>query len=220
MSLVSLRSDVTAPELTLKVTAGAMPGPWCLSPITVVAAAGGGERGAAVAPDQLSLYAAPAQQKPREAEPGAGQLEESAAALRRSVEPYADRCRLAWRTVEPGFERVFGFGNEAYAYFKDPPKEFYPRAGIIGFTGVLGLLLARGSRLKKLVYPGGLMTLSASLYYPDKAAAFARSAGESVYERAVHTYAAAESLLKPAGRAGNEGEGGGDSGGSEGSRQQ
>lgn len=180
------------------------------------AAAGGGERGAPLGLDQLSLYAAPPQQKPRDVEPEAGQLEDCVAALRRSVEPYTERCRVAWRTLEPGVQGVFRFANEAYEYLKDPPKELYPRAGIIGFTGVLGLLLARGSRMKKLVYPAGLMTLSASLYYPDKAAAFAKSTGESVYERAVHTYAAVESLLKPASKAGKYREPGSES---EGTRQ-
>lgn len=181
------------------------------------AAAGGGERGAPLGLDQLSLYAAPPQQKPRDVEPEVGQLEDCVAALRRSVEPYTERCRVAWRTLEPGVQGVFRFANEAYEYLKDPPKELYPRAGIIGFTGVLGLLLARGSRMKKLVYPAGLMTLSASLYYPDTAAAFAKSTGESVYERAVHTYAAVESLLKPASRAGKDREPGSES---EGTRQQ
>lgn len=189
-------------------------------PVTVCAAAGGGERGAPLTPDQLSLYAAPAQQEPRHVEPEAGPLEDSVAALRRSVEPYTERCRVTWRKVEPGVRDVCRFGNEAYAYLKDPPRELYPRAGIIGFTGLLGLLLARGSRMKKLVYPASLMALSASLYYPDKAATLAKSTGECVYERAVHTYAAVESLLKPASRAGEERESGSKAGDSEATRQQ
>lgn len=199
-----------SPELMLKVTAAAMPG----------SVTGGGEHGAPLALDQLSLYAAPAQQKPRDTEPEAGQLENSIGALRRSVEPYTEWCRLTWRKIEPAVEGGCRLGNDIYVYLKDPPKELYPRAGIIGFTGLLGLLLARGSKVKKLVYPAGLMTLSASLYYPDKAAAFARSTGESVYERAVHTYAAAESLLKPASGAGKERESASKAGESEGTRQQ
>lgn len=204
----------------MKVMAAAMPESCCLSPITVFAAAGGGERGAPLSLDQLSVYAAPAQQKPQHVEPEAAQLEDSVAALRRSVEPYAEQCRVTWRKIEPRVQDVCRFGNEAYVYLKDPPKELYARAGIIGFTGLLGLLLARGSRMKKLVYPAGLMALSASLYYPDKAAAFAKSTSESVYERAVHIYAAAESLVKPASRAGKEPESGSKAGGSEATRQQ
>lgn len=80
-------------------------------------------------------------------------------------------------------------------------KDFYPRAGVIGFTGVLGLFLARGSRIKKLIYPAGLIAVSASLYYPEQAAAVAKSTGESVYDRAVQSYAAVENILKPRGKA-------------------
>lgn len=185
-----------------------MRGSGCVSPITVFAAAGDGERGAPLALDQLSLYPAPVQQKPRDVEPEAGQLEESVATLRRSVVPYTEWCRVTFKKIEPRLQSVSRFGNEAYVYLKTPPQDLYPCAGIIGFTGLVGLLLARGSRMKKLVYPAGLMTLSASLYYPDKAAAVAKSTGESVYERAVHTYAAVESLLKPASRAGLDGDGG------------
>lgn len=153
-------------------------------PVTVFAAA------APVALDQLSVYAAPAEQKPGSVEPEAAPLEDRVATLRRSVEPFTAWCRLTWNNMEPGVESVS-------ASLKNPPKELYPRAGIIGFTGLLGLLLGRGSRVKRLVYPAGLMALSASLYYPDKAAAVVTSSSESVYERAVHAYAAVESLLKP-----------------------
>lgn len=188
-----------------------MRGSGCVSPIGVSAAAADGEQGAPLALDQLSLYAAPVQQKPRDAEPEAGQLEQSVATLRRSVEPYTEWCRVTFEKIEPRLQSASRFGNEAYVYLKTPPQDLYPRAGIIGFTGLMGLLLARGSRVKKLVYPAGLMTLSASLYYPDQAAAVARSTGECVYERAVHTYAAVESLVRPAS--------GGGAGGREGGRR-
>uniref|UniRef100_A0A3B5JYQ9 MICOS complex subunit n=1 Tax=Takifugu rubripes TaxID=31033 RepID=A0A3B5JYQ9_TAKRU len=196
VSLVRRRSDVTGSGAHAEGDSGAMRGSGCVSPITVFAAAGGGEHGAPLALDQLSLYPAPVQQKPRDVEPEAGQLEESVATLRRSVEPYTEWCRVTFKKIEPRLQSASRFGNEAYVYLKNPPQDLYPRAGIIGFTGLVGLLLARGSRMKKLVYPAGLMTLSASLYYPDKAAAVAKSTGESVYERAVHAYAAVESLLK------------------------
>nr|XP_045721122.1 MICOS complex subunit MIC26-like [Mirounga angustirostris] len=38
--------------------------------------------------------------------------------------------------------------------------------------GIVGLLLARGSKIKKLVYPPGFMGLAASLYYPQQAIVF------------------------------------------------
>lgn len=190
----------------LKVKDSAMPGALSLLPITVFAATGDGDT-EAPAPlhlDDLSLYTAP-QQKSRYVEPEAGQLEESVATLRKFVEPYTGWCQGTYNTVKPKVQSAVRYGNDAYTYLKDPPKDFYPRAGIIGFTGVLGLVLARGSRIKKLIYPAGLMTLSASLYYPEKAVVIAKSTGDSVYDRAVQSYAALEKLLKPETKADKQG---------------
>nr|XP_046263398.1 MICOS complex subunit MIC26-like [Scatophagus argus] len=189
----------------LKVTGSAMPGVLSLLPITVVAAAADGEREAA-APlhlDELSLYTAP-QQKSGYVEPEGGQLEESVATLRKLAEPYTDWCQVTYNQIKPKVQSVVRFGNDTYAYLKNPPKDFYPRAGVIGFTGVLGLFLARGSRIKKLIYPAGLIALSASLYYPEKAAEIAKSTGESVYDRAVQGYAAVEEMLKSQSKTGSE----------------
>ncbi|KAM9349349.1 apolipoprotein O, a [Symphorus nematophorus] len=186
----------------LKVTGSAMPaGALGLVPFTVSAAAGGdGDKEPSTAPllrDELSLYAAPQQHTARYVEPEAGQLEETVATLRKFVTPYTDWCQDTYSKIKPKVQSVVRFGNDTYAYLKDPPKDFYPRAGVIGFTGVLGLFLARGSRIKRLIYPAGLMTVSASLYYPEQAAAIAKSTGDSVYDRAVRGYAAVERILNP-----------------------
>lgn len=181
-----------------------MPAAITLFPFTVSAAAADGEKEEAAAPlhrDELSLYAAPPQQKSRYVEPEAGHLEESVATLRKTAEPYTDRCRGTYDKIKPKVQSVVRFGNDAYNYLKNPPKEFYPRAGVIGFTGVLGLFLGRGSRIKKLIYPAALMTVSASLYYPEQAAGIAKSTGDSVYDRAVQSYAALERIVKPQSKA-------------------
>ncbi|XP_071347467.1 MICOS complex subunit MIC26-like [Trachinotus anak] len=182
----------------LKVTGSAMPGAWSILPITVFAAAGGEEKEATppVNVDDLSLYTAPPQ-KSRYVEPEAGQLEQSVATLRNLVEPYTARCQGTYHKIKPKVQSLVQRGNDTYAYLKNPPKDFYPRAGVIGFTGVLGLLLGRGSRIKKLIYPTALMTVSASLYYPEQAAAIAKSSGDNVYDRAVQSYAALEKMLNP-----------------------
>ncbi|KAG8013822.1 MICOS complex subunit MIC26 [Nibea albiflora] len=183
-----------------------MPAALGLLPFTVsaaAAAAADGEKEAA-APlhrDELSLYTAPPQQKCRYVEPEAGQLEQSVATLRKTAEPYTDWCQGTYDKIKPKVQSVIQFGSDAYNYLKSPPKEFYPRAGVIGFTGVLGLFLGRGSRIKKLIYPAALMTVSASLYYPEKAADIAKSTGDSVYDRAVQSYAALERMVKPQSKA-------------------
>ncbi|XP_013868515.1 apolipoprotein O [Austrofundulus limnaeus] len=177
----------------------AMPGAPRLQPFAVFAAepAGDGEQKAATSLnlDELSVYAAP-QQNLRHAELEAGQVEERVATLRKLAEPYTSWCQGAYGQIKPKVQNVVQFGNDTYGYLQNPPKDFYPRAGIIGFAGVLGLFLARGSRVKKLLYPAGFVAVAASLYYPEQAAAVAKSTGDSVYEFAVQGYASVEKILK------------------------
>lgn len=179
--------------LVLKVTGSVLSGVLSMVPTT---GDGQTEAPGPIRLDELSLYAAPQLRSPG-VEPDTGELERSVATLRRSVEPYTAWCRAAYGNIQPTVDAVARFGDDTYAYLKNPPKDFYPRAGIIGFTGVLGLFLARGSRMKKLIYPAGLVAVSASLYYPEKAVAIAKSTGDCVYDRAVRSYAAVEKVLKP-----------------------
>lgn len=145
--------------------------------------------------DELSLYTTP-QQKFRYVEPEAGQLEQSVALLRKTAEPYTTWCEGVYRGVKPKVESSIQFGKDCYGCLKDPPPEFYPRVGVIGFVGILGLFLARGSRIKKLIYPTGLMTLATSMYYPQQAASVAKVTGDRVYESALQGYVAMEALWK------------------------
>ncbi|XP_034039886.1 MICOS complex subunit MIC26-like [Thalassophryne amazonica] len=157
------------------------------TPFTVFAADGDGDK-AAEAPlnrDQLSLYTEP-ERRCRVTEPETGQLEQSVAAFRKLVEPHTTWCKSKLQGALRVREQL-----------KDPPKDFYPRAGVIGLAGVLGLVLGRGSRLKRVLYPAGLMALGAGLYYPEQAAGALRSGGETLYECAVRSCAAAEDILKP-----------------------
>lgn len=179
-----------------------MPGPLGLVPVTVFAASPGDvekQESSPVNLEDLSLYtAAHRQQEPRHTEPREpGQLEESVALLRKLLQPYTSWTRDVYDTVSPRVQRMVRVGQDSYNYLKNPPKDFYPRAGVIGFTGVLGLVLGRGSRVKRILYPAGLMALSTGLYYPDRAAEIIKSSGESVYNGAVESFASMEKLLNP-----------------------
>ncbi|KAG9281537.1 MICOS complex subunit MIC26, partial [Astyanax mexicanus] len=127
-------------------------------------------------------------------EPEKGQVEEGVAMLRQLAEPYTTWSQVHTHTHTPGASRVCA--ADSYEYLKNPPPEFYPRAGVIGFTGIIGLFLARGSRLKKLIYPAGLMAVGASLYYPQEAAAIVKNSGDAMYDWALQTYVTVEKLIK------------------------
>ncbi|NP_001032192.1 apolipoprotein O, a isoform b [Danio rerio] len=145
--------------------------------------------------EELSLYSVP-QQNIQPVESERGQLEERVAELRLMTEPYLTWCQGAYGTVKPKVDSTVQFGQNSYAYLKNPPPEFYPRAGIIGFAGILGLFLGRGSRLKRLIYPTGLMAVGASMYYPQEAVTIAKSTGDSVYDWALQAYVTVEKLFK------------------------
>ncbi|XP_050964959.1 apolipoprotein O, a isoform X2 [Labeo rohita] len=145
--------------------------------------------------DELSLYTTP-QQKFQYVEPERGQVEESVATLRKLAEPYTTWCQGVYGTVKPKVESTVQFGQNSYAYLKNPPPEFYPRAGVIGVAGILGLFLGRGSRLKKLIYPTSLMAIAASMYYPQEAVTVAKNTGDTVYDWALQAYVAVEKLVK------------------------
>ncbi|XP_068196530.1 MICOS complex subunit MIC26-like [Antennarius striatus] len=182
----------------LKVTCSVMPGVLSFLPITVYAVREKGKEDAVpLHRDDLSLYTGPPQPEPG-VEPEAGRLEQSVASLRKLVKPYTDSCQVTFNQIKPQIQGIVQVGNDTYTFLKNPPKDFYPRAGVIGFTGLLGLFLARGSRIKRLVYPAGLVTLSTSLYYPKQAVTIAKSTGECAYESAVQAYAALEKMIKPA----------------------
>ncbi|KAK9975345.1 hypothetical protein ABG768_023397 [Culter alburnus] len=145
--------------------------------------------------DELSLYTTP-QQKIQYVEPEKGSVEEGVSTLRKLAEPYTTWCQGVYGTVKPKVDSTVQFGQNSYAYLKNPPPEFYPRAGIIGFAGILGLFLGRGSRLKRLIYPTGLMAVGTSMYYPQEAVTIAKKTGDSIYDLALQAYVTVEKLIK------------------------
>ncbi|NXS66943.1 MIC26 protein, partial [Pandion haliaetus] len=126
----------------------------------------------------LSLYSSPACETKYVENPQT-QLEEGVSRLRHIMEPYTAWCQqMLSLTLEARVSLSSAlcsdFFSEGCEFLQNPPAGFYPRLGVIGFAGIVGLFLARGSKIKKLVYPAGLMGIGASVYYPQQAVAIAK----------------------------------------------
>ncbi|XP_049988214.1 MICOS complex subunit MIC26 isoform X2 [Alexandromys fortis] len=145
--------------------------------------------------DELSLYSVPEGQSKYVEEPRT-QLEENFSQLRHHCEPYTSWCQEIYSHTKPKVERFIQWGIDNYEYLQNAPPGFFPRLGVIGFAGFVGLLFARGSKLKKLVYPPFFMGLGASVYYPQQAITFAQVGGEKLYDWGLQGYIIAEDLWK------------------------
>ncbi|KFV67596.1 Apolipoprotein O, partial [Dryobates pubescens] len=151
----------------------------------------------------LSLYSSPACET-KYVETPQSQLEEGVSHLRHVMEPYTAWCQVEWFYITSGsgstarveLALCSDFFSEGYEFLQNPPAGFYPRLGVIGFAGIVGLFLARGSKIKKLVYPPTLMGIGASMYYPQQAVAIGKVAGTQLYDWSLQGYIAVESLWK------------------------
>uniref|UniRef100_G1U756 MICOS complex subunit n=1 Tax=Oryctolagus cuniculus TaxID=9986 RepID=G1U756_RABIT len=145
--------------------------------------------------DELSLYSVPEGQSKYVEEPKT-QLEESISQLQHHCEPYISWCQEMYSQTKPKMQSLAQWGLDSYEYLQNAPPGFFPGLGVIGFAGLVGLLLARGSKIKKLVYPPGFMGLAASIYYPQQTIAFAQISGEKLYDWGLRGYIVVEDLWK------------------------
>uniref|UniRef100_H0WJR2 MICOS complex subunit n=1 Tax=Otolemur garnettii TaxID=30611 RepID=H0WJR2_OTOGA len=145
--------------------------------------------------NELSLYSVPEGQSKYVEEPRT-QLEETISQLRNHCEPYTSWCQETYSQTKPKMQSLVQLGLDSYEYLQHAPPGFFPRLGVIGFAGLVGLLLARGSKVKKLVYPPGFMGLAASIYYPQQAIAFVQVGGEKLYDWGLRGYIVVEDLWK------------------------
>ncbi|NXA81112.1 MIC26 protein, partial [Thryothorus ludovicianus] len=146
----------------------------------------------------LSLYSSPARETKYVENPKTD-LEEGVSRLRHVMEPYSAWCQLGLTgssKVKVGSSLCSGFFSEGYEFLQKPPAGFYPRLGVISFAGIIGLFLARGSKIKKLVYPAALMGIGTAMYYPQQAVAIAKVAGTQLYDWSLQGYIAVEALWK------------------------
>ncbi|XP_076869558.1 apolipoprotein O, b isoform X2 [Brachyhypopomus gauderio] len=159
---------------------------------TVIAASEAKERSdSSVMIDELSLYTTPHSQV-KYVKTQVGCVERGISSLRRSAEPYTVWCQEKklytqakteeiFKTIEPGINTSMRTARETYEFLTSPPPEFYPGVGVVGFSGILGLYLAKGCRVKVLFFPAGLMALSSSLLYPQHASSLAKVVKDQLF---------------------------------------
>nr|XP_055175043.1 MICOS complex subunit MIC26-like [Nyctereutes procyonoides] len=145
--------------------------------------------------NELSLYSVPEGQSKYVEEPRT-QLEESISHLRHYCEPYTSWCQEMYSQTKPKMQSLVQWGLDSYEYLQNAPPGFFPRLGVIGFAGIVGLLLANRSKIKKLVYLPGFMGLAASLYYPQQAIVFVQVSREKLYDWGLRGYIVVEDLWK------------------------
>ncbi|XP_077097327.1 MICOS complex subunit MIC27 isoform X2 [Siphateles boraxobius] len=88
----------------------------------------------------------------------------------------------ALTSVKVGVISVYQAGQDTYHFLRDPPPGFLPRVGVIGVSGLGGLVLARkGTRLKRIVVPLGLAAAGTAVCYPTQTVAVLKITGKKVY---------------------------------------
>ncbi|KAI5617724.1 apolipoprotein O, partial [Silurus asotus] len=156
--------------------------------------------------DELSLYTTPPSPVYSE-KAEVGHVEKTVASLRNSAEPYTAWCQEKtshalnkaeeyYTTMEPGINASVQTVRDTYEFLMNPPPEFYPSAGAVGFSAILGLYLANGGRVKRLLFPTGLMALSASMFYPQHTSSLAKETKDKIYSLASQTRVFLEDLWK------------------------
>ncbi|XDV21113.1 hypothetical protein PO909_026283 [Leuciscus waleckii] len=134
-----------------------------------------------ISPRELSIYSPDVPAVPLvEEQPGVVQT--GLGAVRTGLRPYVRAVQSALTSVKVGVISVYQGGQDTYHFLRDPPPGFLPRVGVIGVSGLGGLVLARkGSRLKKIVVPLGLATAGTAVCYPTQTVAVLKITGKKVY---------------------------------------
>ncbi|KAG5843515.1 hypothetical protein ANANG_G00151740 [Anguilla anguilla] len=148
-------------------------------------------------PEELSIYAPPAQQL-RYVSEQPGLLQRGFGVVRVGLQPYVRAVKGACTAVKVGAVSIYHAGQDTYNFLRDPPPGFLPRVSVITVSGLAGLILARkGSRLKKLGVPLGLATVGTAVCYPSQTVGLLKVTGKKTYAATQWTTSSIASLWRP-----------------------
>ncbi|XP_043094099.1 MICOS complex subunit MIC27 [Puntigrus tetrazona] len=134
-----------------------------------------------ISPKELSIYS-PDRSAVRFVEEPAGVLQTGLGAVRVGLQPYVRAVQNTFASVKVGVISVYHAGQDSYHFLRDPPPGFLPRVGVIGVSGLGGLILARkGSRFKRIFVPLGLATAGTAVCYPTQTVGVLKITGKKVY---------------------------------------
>ncbi|XP_059407079.1 MICOS complex subunit MIC27-like [Carassius carassius] len=134
-----------------------------------------------ISPRELSIYS-PDGLEVRFVEEQPGVVQTGLGAVRVGLQPYVRAVQNTFTSIKVGVISVYHAGQDSYHFLRDPPPGFLPRVGVIGVSGLGGLILARkGSRLKKIFVPLGLATAGAAVCYPTQTVGVLKITGKKVY---------------------------------------
>uniref|UniRef100_A0A2K5CYB3 MICOS complex subunit n=1 Tax=Aotus nancymaae TaxID=37293 RepID=A0A2K5CYB3_AOTNA len=114
--------------------------------------------------DELSLYSVPEGQL-KYVEESRSLLEESISQLQHYCEAHTSWCQETYSQTKPKIQSLVQCGLDSYDCLQNAPPGFFPRLGVTGFAGLIVFLLARGSKIKKLMYLPGLMGLAQAIVF-------------------------------------------------------
>ncbi|XP_061757731.1 MICOS complex subunit MIC27 isoform X1 [Nerophis ophidion] len=125
-----------------------------------------------------------------------GLIENGVTTAREGLLPFVHAVKGACVSVKRGSINLYHAGEDVYYYLKNPPPGFLPRFGTITMAGLLGMFLAhKGSRLKRIAVPLGLISAGASVCYPSQAVVVFKVTGKKMYAAGQWSRAAVSSLL-------------------------
>ncbi|KAK2911155.1 hypothetical protein Q8A67_003288 [Cirrhinus molitorella] len=134
-----------------------------------------------ISPRELSIYS-PDGPAVHLVEEQPGVVQTGLGAVRVGLQPYVRAVQSTITSVKLGAISVYHAGQDTYHFLRDPPPGFLPRMGVIGVSGLGGLILARkGSRLKKIVVSLGLATAGTAVCYPTQTVGVLKITGKKVY---------------------------------------